>query len=517
MPAANKNSPSILPSPAVFLVLGIVAGLAIFGRNYLLFHVFAELFTASVTLVVFSIAWHTRKFTSSDYLTYIGMAVLPVGLITILHALSYRGMAILPGYTADLPTQLWLIARTIQASALLLAPRFLVRKLRRPGLVLAAYCVVAAVLAAAAFRGMLPPAFIEGQGLTPYKIGMEYVIIVMTLLGAMGLMRERRGLAFAPRSLLLASMASTVVAELAFTLYNDPVGAWNRVGHVAHVAAFLLVYIALVQGSLESPLYTLFGELRQRERALARAYEGEHLISETLQAAIAVQPQDVHGVEVSHHYLPAPGPARIGGDFYDVFVLPKGLVAFTIGDVCGKGLRAASTTMKARSAIRALSLSHDEPSEVLEAVNSYLYRELPDDSFVTAVFGTIDTASGTLKIAVAGHPDPVICGRSDHQPPAHARSHPLGLFEPLDVETWQALLTPGESLVLVTDGVIEAPGDSGRFGSERLHRILDGLACAESPEDVVRAVMNRLRHHAGEELDDDVAVLVLRYAPSTAA
>jgi serine phosphatase RsbU (regulator of sigma subunit) len=500
----------------LLLLAAAFVALSLLDGGYLLFHSFAELFTASVALVVFSIAWHTRRIASSDYLTFIGMAALPIAIVTILHALAYKGMPVFLGYGVDLPTQLWLIARVLQASAFLIAPLYLTRKLERPAVALTAYCTAAAVLVTMAFAGMLPPAFVEGVGLTPYKIAVEYAVMASTALGAAGLWVNRSSMHPVALRLLLTSMAATIVAELAFTLYTDPMGPANRIGHAAHIMAFVCIYLALVQTSLEAPLTSLFSRLKNRETQLAEAYDYEHEIAETLQDAMAITPRSVAGLEVGHHYLPAPGAGRIGGDFYDIFPLTDGLVGFVIGDVCGKGLKAAGTTLKTRSALRALAIAHEDPETVLEAVNGYLVRELAEESFVTAVYGTIDTATGHTRMAIAGHPDPVICGRADERPPHGSRSQPLGVLEPLGVRQWEITLAPGESLALVTDGIIDAAGATERFGDERLAALLHELSCLDSAEAVASAVVDALRAHAPAGLNDDVAVVALRFSPATA-
>lgn len=497
------------------LVLAAVAGvsliaLSLIGQNYPLFHTVIELMVAVVALAVFLIAWHTRTIASSDYLTFIGMASLPVGAVTILHALAYTGMPVFPGYDTNLPTQLWVIARTLQGSAFLIGPVFLVRRLNMPAIPLAAYCIAATAAVWAAFSGVFPAAFVQGQGLTPFKLGMELLVITMTIAGGVGLYLRRDKLAADVARLLWASMACTVIAETAFTLYNDPFGPANRAGHAAHLAAFLLIYGALVQTSLERPLETLFRQLKLREAELAEAYAVDHEIAETLQDAMAIAPIDVLELQVAHRYIPAPGVGRIGGDFYDVFPIRDGLVGFVIGDVCGKGIRAAMTTMKARSALRAVALTDHEPSDVLERINAYLWRELQSDSFVTAVFGTIHVRTGHVHYAVAGHPEPIVCPRPEAVPSDGHHAPPLGVGPKLHARTQQLVLQPGESLILVTDGVLEAGGSRNQFGEQRLAALVRDLPCERSAADIVDGLLNALKAHAGGVITDDVAIVALQ-------
>lgn len=497
-------------TPIALAALGSLPVFLLIGGNYPLYHTLVELLVAVTALSVFSIAWHTREIAESDYITFIGLASLPVGVITVLHALAYKGMPVFPQHDTDLPTQLWVIARLIQAASFLVAPYFLTHRLRLPGTALAIFALTGGAATTAAFSGHFPAAFVEGQGLTAFKVWAEYAVVAMTATGALGLFLNRGGLSLGIRLLLWASMGATIFAELAFTLYSDPFGPLNRVGHAAHFAAFALIYFALVRTSLEQPIETLFHQLKERESQLAEAYEIEHDIAETLQDAMAVQPERVPGLDVSHRYLPAPGVGRIGGDFYDVFHIAERLVGFSIGDVCGKGLRAASATMKARTALRTVALESAEPARVLESVNTYLSRELPSDSFVTAVFGTMNLDSGAVELAVAGHPQPVVCGRPEASMPDDMHAPPLGVLPTLDARTWRLTLEVGESLVLVTDGVIEAGGVGRHFGIEGLQDILHSLACQATAEGAVTALVSALELHTGGDLDDDVAIVAIR-------
>lgn len=499
----------------LLFVLAGVAGLSfvalsLIGENYPLFHTLIELMVAVVALTVFVTAWHTRTFASSDYLTFIGLASLPVGVVTVLHALTYRGMPVFPGYDTNLPTQLWVIARFIQAAAFLIAPVFLAQRLRRTAAILLVFCVVAIAAVWAAFAGVFPVAYVQGQGLTTFKVGMEFSVVGMTIAGGVGLYIRRDKIASDIVPLLWSSMAFTIVAELAFTLYTDPFGAANRIGHAAHFAAFLLIYGALVQSSLERPIETLFHQLKQRESELAEAYAVEHEIAETLQDAMANMPIDIPELRLAHRYMPSPGIGRIGGDFYDVFPIGEELVGFVIGDVCGKGIKAAMTTVKSRSALRAVALNDHEPSSVLETINSYLWHELEADSFVTAVFGTIHKRKGRIRFAVAGHPDPVVCGRPDAVPADGHRAPPLGVGLDLFAQTRELDLRPGETLILVTDGVTEAGDPQVQFGEERLAALLHSTPCGSGANDVVVAVLQALSAHAGRRIDDDVAIVALQ-------
>jgi len=256
----------------------ICAGAAVFGAfyllirsNYLLFHGIIELFAAVVGCAIFVVAWNTRKWVSNDYLLFLGIAYLFVAVIDVYHTLAYRGMGVFPGFGSNEPTQLWILARYVEALSLLFAPLFLSRRLRLvPSLVTYGLVVGLGLLSICRFD-LFPNCFIEGQGLTAFKVGSEYAISLI-LLAALWVLYRRRGL-FEPRvfRLLAAAILTTVAAEVFFTLYTDVYGVANVVGHLFKLVSFYLVYSAVVVTSLRAPYSLLFRDLKE-ERDRARRY-----------------------------------------------------------------------------------------------------------------------------------------------------------------------------------------------------------------------------------------------------
>lgn len=239
--------------------------------NYLLFHGIVELFGVIVCFAIFVVAWNTRRWVSSHFLLFLGIAYLFVAAVGIFHTLAYRGMGVFPSFTANQPTQFWVLARYVEAFSLLLAPLFLARRLR-PVLAFVAFSLVTGFgLLSICRLGTFPDCFVDGQGLTTFKVVSEYVISAV-LLAALGLLYRRRA-AFESRvfRLLVAAILAGVGAEMAFTLYADVYGIANTVGHLFKVACFYFIYRAVVVTSLETPQELLFRTLAQ-ERDRAQRY-----------------------------------------------------------------------------------------------------------------------------------------------------------------------------------------------------------------------------------------------------
>lgn len=247
----------------------ILLGLYVTSRHdYLLFHSLAEMFSIIVAAGIFAIAWHTRRALGNNYLLFIGIAYLFVAAIDLLHTLAYTGMGVFTGYGTNLPTQLWVSARYLESTSLLAAP-LLVRRKIDARLVFIGFAIISSLLLVSIFDWKtFPVAFVEGTGLTTFKKASEYAISLI-LLAAACLLYWRRSL-FEPTvlRLLLASILVTIVSELTFTLYTDPYGLANVLGHLLKIVSFYLIYKAIIETGLTRPYDLLLGSLARREQAL---------------------------------------------------------------------------------------------------------------------------------------------------------------------------------------------------------------------------------------------------------
>jgi PAS domain S-box-containing protein len=262
------NPWAALPASGVTLV-----GLYLLSRaNYLLFHAAVELFSIVVASGVFMIAWNSRRFQNNGFFLCLGIGSVFVAGVDFLHALAYKNMGVFPGRGTNLPTQLWIVARYLHAASLLFS-LFLLRRRPRSATLFASYLAVTTLLLAAVFGGIFPDCLREGTGLTPFKIGSEYLICLF-LAGSWLLLRRRRQI-FDPDVLRLISLAlaAFILAELAFTLYTDVFGLSNMAGHLFKVAGFYLLYRAVIETGLTRPYDLLFRELKQSEERYRSLYE----------------------------------------------------------------------------------------------------------------------------------------------------------------------------------------------------------------------------------------------------
>lgn len=255
------------------LFIGIVMACGLYLSslyNYLLFHSLAEIFSIIIAIAIFMFAWNARRFDALNYLVFLGTAYFFVGFIDLIHTLSYKGMNIFPGYDANLPTQMWIGARYLQAVSYLLAPLFITRKISIPA-VFSGYGAATALFLLTVFSwDIFPNALVEGVGLTPFKIASEYLICLI-LTGAIALLyRQRDKVDREVFRLITASIIVTIISELIFTLYDDVYGSLNMIGHLLKIMSFYLVYKAIIVIGLKKPFAILFEELKQSQATLDR-------------------------------------------------------------------------------------------------------------------------------------------------------------------------------------------------------------------------------------------------------
>jgi len=248
--------------------------------SYLLFHSVAEIFTIVIGCCIFILTWNSRRRLDNGYLLLLGVAFLFVSALDMLHTLAYKGMGVFPGYDANLPTQLWVVARYVQSISLLVAPVFLRRTLN-VNLVFVVYTVVTIVVLVAIFANVFPACFVEGVGLTPFKIISEHIISLILLAAIALLLYHRTAFDRKVVQWLVASLVLTVVSELAFTFYVSVYGFSNLIGHLLKISAFFLIYIAIVEMGIEKPQRLLFRNLQRKEEAFENALQEVHRLAIT--------------------------------------------------------------------------------------------------------------------------------------------------------------------------------------------------------------------------------------------
>lgn len=285
----------------------------------------------------------------------------------------------------------------------------------------------------------------------------------------------------------------------------------------------------------ERAVLTTVAKMLAQALARAGAAETERELSLGLQKAMmpSLGP-GVPGLTVAARYIPTGGGLQVGGDWYDMIPLPNGRIALVIGDVQGHDVRAAGLMGQLRIALRAYASEGHRPDAVLSRASRFLSglteeydaAEGEDEAsaarFATCLYAEADPDTGTLDIARAGHPDPVVINVDGTAVIRQtAGGLPLGIEKDADYPTTRVVLEPGETIMLCTDGLIETGGHDMATGWTRLRPILEEPAedLEKLADSLVQAVHGPGSHHTTGPLvdrrEDDIAVLVLRREGAT--
>jgi anti-sigma regulatory factor (Ser/Thr protein kinase)/putative methionine-R-sulfoxide reductase with GAF domain len=241
----------------------------------------------------------------------------------------------------------------------------------------------------------------------------------------------------------------------------------------------------------------------------ARLYERQRGLTEEIQRSLFPTPlPSFPGVELAARYYPA-AAAPLGGDWYDAFMLPGGALGLAIGDVVGRGFRAAALMGQLRSALRAYALDEGSPVVIVSKLN-VLLRQIEPGGSATLLYLVLDPATGTATMSSAGHPPPVMTTADGAReflalPP----SVPLGVAANVAYEERSVQVDPPARLLLFTDGVVERSGESLEEGLERLRQAMPaGALLVEEACDSVAHTM--LPEGASK---DDAALLLVDATP----
>jgi serine phosphatase RsbU (regulator of sigma subunit) len=278
------------------------------------------------------------------------------------------------------------------------------------------------------------------------------------------------------------------------------------------------IYGALTVSSTEPRTYTerdvkvlselaghAAGALRNAEQ-FARNRNLADLLQESL---LAKELPSVPGLSLAALYRAAAGE-MVGGDFYDVWTMTDGRVAVVVGDVSGKGPEAAATTAMVRHMIDGLSAADTAPSDLIEHLNSLLVTRLAPEALVTVVLALYDSEAGTLTWCNAGHPPPLLLCKDHGLRRLGLPEPPCGAFADSRYTEHTTRFEVGDTLLLYTDGLIEARNRGEEFGEARLAAEASELA-EESPSGLARGLYAAVRQWAEDgRINDDVAIAVVR-------
>ena len=264
----------------VILIGGLFLTYLISLYNYLLFHSIAEVISIVISGGIFLIGWHSRKYMDSSFFLILGVSFLFISVLDLIHTLAYFGMGIFLEFNANLPTQLWIVARYWQSLSYLFAS-IIIKKKIKVSYLFVSNIIIIIILLTTIFQGFFPTCWIDGSGLTPFKIISEYVIDIILFVTLIVLYKHKDEFDQKILLLIVISIIATIISELVFTFYINIVGFPNFIGHIFKIIAFFFVYKAIIQLGIETPFDLLFRKLKlSEETSIEKANQLEQTYSE---------------------------------------------------------------------------------------------------------------------------------------------------------------------------------------------------------------------------------------------
>ena len=261
---------------------------------------------------------------------------------------------------------------------------------------------------------------------------------------------------------------------------------------------------------------------RQLQVVVDREIAGRELQDDELQRAREIQqgflPKEVPqvaGFEIAGSWEPA---RAVGGDYYDFIRLSPTKVAICIADVVGKGVSAALLMANLQASIRAFASESAAPAWVCERVNSVLCSNIAAGKFVTLFYGVLDAEDYTFRYTNAGHPYPVLVDKSGTATQLDHGGALLGVFPDWKYDDASVKLSPGDHLVLFTDGITEAATPDGEeFGERRLIAVAQALAGTPA-SDLKAKLLSDVKAFCDSRFQDDATLVVVSaLAPADSA
>ena len=248
-------------------------------------------------------------------------------------------------------------------------------------------------------------------------------------------------------------------------------------------------------------------EAQERQR-IAQELHVARLIQQTL---LPKSLPELEGHQIAAYYQPA---REVGGDFYDFLQLPDGQLGLIVGDVSGKGVPAAIVMAITRTMLQAAyRMGSPAPGEILEQVNNILYKDIPSNMLVTCLAALLDSRTGRLQYANAGH-DPPFVRHASGVGKLRATGMPLGLMPDMIYEQKEITLEHGESILLYSDGLAEAHSPREEmFGFPRIEKFVGAHSEGAT---LIDSLLAELKRFTGEEWEqeDDITLLTLQRFPS---
>lgn len=235
-------------------------------------------------------------------------------------------------------------------------------------------------------------------------------------------------------------------------------------------------------------------------------------ISQALQSGMKNELQQVEGISAEGIYSSATADAFVGGDFYSMIKLPGRRACIIMGDVSGKGIEAASISSAVKTALSAYAWEGRTPARMVATLNEFLLGFSRVETFATLFVGIVDLATSSLTYCSAGHPPAIlVSAQSGDAELLDVQSGVVGAFHDMEYKNGTVRLHEGDILLLYTDGTTEARSPEGAFFVETGLRDMIMNEVPQGFDGLLNRFLSTLDRYTGRRLDDDVAMVALRF------
>lgn len=238
-------------------ILGLIL-IPIAQYNFTTFHTLAEFFAIFISLTMFAFAWVTDGFTNNKFLIFLACGYFAIGMLDMAHTFAYPGVDFFIEGNTNQASQFWIITRYFEAFLLLLAPSYIDRHINKFGLLMV-FVSLAVVAFVVIVYGYFPVTFIEGVGLTAFKVNSEYIILLILAGSIYRILQLRDRISQTTKTFTILAVMLTMAAELMFTFYVDAFDLSNLAGHIFKIFSYWMIFQAIVLSNLRQPYLDLNG------------------------------------------------------------------------------------------------------------------------------------------------------------------------------------------------------------------------------------------------------------------
>ncbi len=247
----------------IFFVIFLILLVSLSFNHFLLFHSLVELFSVVISFVIFIISFYSHTKIKNYFLVIMGIAYGFIGCFDLFHTLAYKGMGVFSA-GANLPTQLWIIARYMESISFLIAVWYInteAKKKYKYRKILYILLLVSVLILISIHFNIFPDCYIEGKGLTIFKIISEYIISGILLYSLFLFKKRKKHFETYNYRMISLSIIMTILSELSFTFYIDVYGLSNITGHVFKLLSVIFIFKAIVETGFKRPYDLIFREL----------------------------------------------------------------------------------------------------------------------------------------------------------------------------------------------------------------------------------------------------------------